>query len=147
MLSPTCYKAGGQRIFLWTVSFIFGCSCICSLGTITESSPTQCCSAKSPESMHQSHSFCRSNIAEIFSKRNSRYNSYLFVFFVDFTLEPFLLFTEHEHKERQNVKQETAYSDSDFPNKVRNISIAALVSTIAMIAYAISTGIIQVINR
>ena len=54
---------------------------------------------------------------------------------------------EQEQKERQQTaKQEAAYSDTDFPNKLRNISIAALVSFMAMIAYATSTGIIQVIE-
>lgn len=53
-------------------------------------------------------------------------------------------FQEHEVKEKQNQKPDATYSDSEFPNKTRNISIAALVSMIAMIAYATSTGIIQV---
>lgn len=51
---------------------------------------------------------------------------------------------DHEQTERQNAKKETAYSDSDFPNRLRNISIAALVSLFAMTAYATSAGIIQV---
>lgn len=52
---------------------------------------------------------------------------------------------DHEQAERKITKQESEYSDSEFPNKLRNISIAALISLVAMTAYAMSTGIIQVV--
>ncbi|KAI9555759.1 Metaxin-1 [Daphnia sinensis] len=52
---------------------------------------------------------------------------------------------DHEQAERKPTRQESEYSDPEFPNKLRNISIAALVSLVAMTAYAMSTGIIQVV--
>lgn len=55
--------------------------------------------------------------------------------------------SEHEqHKPKKPVKQDSTFSESDFPNKTRNFGIAAAVSALAMIVYAASTGIIQVIQ-
>ncbi|KAK4022987.1 hypothetical protein OUZ56_008428 [Daphnia magna] len=51
---------------------------------------------------------------------------------------------DQEQAERKITKQESEYSDSEFPNKLRNIRIAALIALVAMTAYAMSTGIIQV---
>lgn len=53
---------------------------------------------------------------------------------------------EHEQTERKNSKQENTYTDTEFPHKLRNFSLAALVATVAMIAYATATGIIQVVS-
>ncbi|KZS01464.1 putative Metaxin-1, partial [Daphnia magna] len=52
---------------------------------------------------------------------------------------------DQEQAERKITKQESEYSDSEFPNKLRDIRIAALIALVAMTAYAMSTGIIQVI--
>ena len=56
----------------------------------------------------------------------------------------FLLVTDQDDRKRQYAKQESTFSDLEYPNKVRNIGIAALVSSFAMVAYALTTGIIQV---
>lgn len=52
---------------------------------------------------------------------------------------------DYQQKERRNVKVEpAAEADPDFPNKTRNFVVAGMIAVGAMVAYATSTGIIQV---
>lgn len=94
--------------------------------------------------MYKSYSFCGACFAAIFPQGNQRY-SVVWKIYVWFHFKDFISIIDQEQAERKITKQESEYSDSEFPNKLRNISIAALISLVAMTAYAMSTGIIQVI--
>ena len=50
---------------------------------------------------------------------------------------------EADQKERQSIKPDNSNVDAEFPNKMRNYAITALFATVAMVAFAISAGIIE----
>lgn len=52
--------------------------------------------------------------------------------------------TYEKHKAEKNVERGRRDSESEFPNKRRNQILAALVATLAMAGYALSTGIVEV---
>ena len=58
----------------------------------------------------------------------------------------FLLDLEYESKQKGNIKKEDPNTDSEFPHKKRNIFLAALFSAAAMLGYAVSTGIVQIVS-
>ncbi|XP_025986876.1 metaxin-1 isoform X1 [Solenopsis invicta] len=53
--------------------------------------------------------------------------------------------TYEKHKAEKNVERGRRDSESEFPNKRRNQILAALVATLAMAGYALSTGIVEVL--
>ncbi|XP_012532374.1 metaxin-1 isoform X1 [Monomorium pharaonis] len=53
--------------------------------------------------------------------------------------------TYEKHKAEKNVDRLRRDSESEFPNKRRNQILAALVATLAMAGYALSTGIVEVL--
>ena len=142
----------GRKGFLFRPgAFVTGCCGFRTFGALTESAVTQCRPPKPLESVHQSDSVCRPHSPAVFPPRLSRY-SFCHSSALNITKPFFFLFffirPEYEQKERQSAKQETTSDDAEFPHKLRNFSIAALLAALAMIVYATSTGIIQVIiNR
>lgn len=52
--------------------------------------------------------------------------------------------TYEKHKAEKNAERSRRDSESEFPNKRRNQILAALVATVAMTGYALSTGIVEV---
>ena len=50
-------------------------------------------------------------------------------------------------KEQHSVKPDDPNFDAEFPNKLRNMTATALFAIFAMTAYALSTGIIQVMHQ
>jgi len=50
---------------------------------------------------------------------------------------------ESDQKERQSNKPDNSNVDAEFPHKLRNYAITALFATVAMAAFAISAGIIE----
>jgi len=52
--------------------------------------------------------------------------------------------TYEKHKAEKNTERLRRDSESEFPNKRRNQILAALVATLAMTGYALSTGIVEV---
>ena len=49
-------------------------------------------------------------------------------------------------EQQKNLRKEVDPDDSDFPNKKRNTVVAVLFATLAMVGYALSTGIIKVLK-
>jgi len=52
---------------------------------------------------------------------------------------------DYDQKDRKRVKSESSNVDPEFPHKTRNVTVTALFATAAMVAYAFSAGIIQVV--
>ena len=56
-------------------------------------------------------------------------------------------FIDYDQKDRKRVKSESSNVDPEFPHKTRNVTVTALFATAAMVAYAFSAGIIQVMMK
>jgi len=133
VIETAVYKEAEECITLLATKlgekdFFFG-QTPCSLDAVVFAHLAPLFKAPLPSSALQNHLKACTNLTRFISRILQRY------FAKDMQ--------EADQKERQSIKPDNSNVDAEFPNKMRNYAITALFATVAMVAFAISAGIIE----